>query len=101
MMATSRFGCSDRTARQLDPCLDSDDLALAVRPPGEMLLGEREPHIEADAEGREDQQSCEHKRHIEGGRRDHHHIANTAIGRDVSANTVPTKASVTATFSDA
>src|SRR5262245_40821764 len=68
MMTTSRFGCSDRTARRrLGPWLDSDDLALAVRPPGEMPLGKREPHIETDAERREDEQSCEHKRHIESG----------------------------------
>src|SRR5262249_6534684 len=67
MATTSRFRVqrSDRPA--LGPWLDSDDLALAVRPPGEMLLGERKPDIETNAEGREDEQSRKHKRHVEGG----------------------------------
>src|SRR5689334_1757907 len=65
MTTTSKFGCNVGPPGDLVRGLDCDDLALAVRPPSEMPLGEREPHIETDAEGREDEQSCEHKRHIE------------------------------------
>src|SRR4051812_31481573 len=61
-------------------CTDGE-LILAKSPARDPSFDERENDVERDAEHRENGEACKYERHVEARTRDHHHVANAAIGR--------------------
>src|SRR5262249_32248282 len=55
---------------------------FAMGPSCHPVLDEGKDDVEGDAEHREDQKASEYQRHVEVRARDHHQVADAAIGRD-------------------